>query len=211
VIVSKDRLSARLIIHGLRQGYIHEVKAAGVKSSAGLLLLHDRGYYTLNSIPGGKVQAGMDHSSPAVKAYDINADPKRITAMPPAWNGNPEARLTIGTKPGLQFDVTELKVKAGSKVELVFNNNDDMLHNLVITKPGDAVEKVGKLSLNLGIKGPDYHYVPDSDLVLFHTAILQPDSSEKIYFNAPGKPGIYPFVCTFPGHYQVMRGKLIVE
>ncbi len=211
VIVSKDRLSARLIVHGLRQGYIHEVKAAGVKSAAGLLLLHDRGYYTLNNIPGGKVQGGMDHSGPAGKTYDINADPKRVTKVPDSWKSGPDATLTIGTKPGLQFDVAELKVKAGSKVELIFNNNDDMLHNLVITKSGDAVEKVGKLSLDLGIKGPDYHYVPDSDLVLFHTAILQPDSSEKIYFSAPAKPGIYPFVCTFPGHYLVMRGKLIVD
>lgn len=210
VVLSKDRLSARLVVHGLRPGYIHEVKAAGVKSAAGLSLLHDRGYYTLNHIPGGKKQMDMA-KTPVAKTYDINADPKRITKVPESWKSGPEATLTIGTKPGLQFDVAEVKVKSGSKVELIFNNNDDMLHNLVITKPGDAVEKVGKLSLELGIKGPDYHYVPDSDLVLFHTAILQPDTSEKIYFNAPDKPGIYPFVCTFPGHYLVMRGKLIVE
>ena len=212
VILSKDKRSAKLVIHGLRQGYIHEVKAAGLKSASGLVLLHDRGYYTLNNIPvGGKTQSVLANNGATAKAYDINADPKRVTRIPDSWKTGPEATLTIGTKPGLQFDVAELKVKAGMKVELIFNNNDDMLHNLVITKPGDAVEKVGKLSLDLGIKGPDYHYVPDSDLVLFHTAILQPDTSEKIYFNAPEKPGIYPFVCTFPGHYAVMRGRLIVE
>jgi azurin len=211
VEVSTDGLSARLVIHGLRKGYIHEVKAAGVKSAGGLLLLHDRGYYTLNNIPGGKVQANISKTGKGTRPYDINADPKRITSIPADWKTGPETTLTIGTKPGLQFDVPELKVKAGSKVELIFNNNDDMLHNLVITKPGDAVEEVGKLSLDLGIKGPDYHYVPNTDLVLFHTAILQPDTSEKIFFNAPDKPGIYTFVCTFPGHYTVMRGKLIVE
>ncbi|CAG5000104.1 hypothetical protein DYBT9275_02388 [Dyadobacter sp. CECT 9275] len=211
VILSRDGLSARLIVHGLRQGYIHEIKASGVKSAAGLLLLHDRGYYTLNNIPGGNKPTDVAKNGPVAKSYDINADPKRVTLIPDTWKSGPEATLTIGTKPGLQFDVAELKVRPGSKVELIFNNNDDMLHNLVITRPGDAVEKVGKLSLDLGIKGPDYHYVPDSDLVLFHTSILQPDTSEKIYFNAPDKPGVYPFVCTFPGHYLVMRGKLIVE
>lgn len=29
-------------------------------------------------------------------------------------------------------------------------------------------------------------------------------------FEAPSEPGIYPFVCTFPGHWVIMKGDLVV-
>ena len=45
---------------------------------------------------------------------------------------------------------------------------------------------------------------------IFHTCILQPGSSETIYFTAPA-PGEYTYVCTFPGHSWVMRSKMIVR
>jgi azurin len=102
-------------------------------------------------------------------------------------------------------------VDAGAKVKLTFSNSDDMLHNLVIVKPGDAVDKVAELSMQLGLKGEEMNYVPESDLILYHTGILQPETSETLYFTAPKEPGYYMYVCTFPGHAQVMRGTLMVE
>ena len=208
-VVSKDRKSVKLTIHGLREGYIHEVKAAGVRSAVGADLLHTTGYYTLNKLPGGKALAKM-MAHGVHENYSIDKDPKRVTKIPEGWTTGPDITLTVGTKPGLQFDVAELRVKAGSKVELVFNNNDDMLHNLVVTAPG-AADKVGAMAMNLGLQGTDRHYVPDTELVLAHTALLQPDTSEKIYFAAPTRKGVYSIVCTFPGHYTVMRAKLIVD
>lgn len=53
VKVSEDRLSARLVIDGLRENYIHKIEAAGVRSRSGRPLLHSFGYYTLNNIPDG--------------------------------------------------------------------------------------------------------------------------------------------------------------
>lgn len=209
VKVSPDHMSARLIIHGLRKGYIHEVKAH-VRSEDGRPLLHNFGYYTLNNVPGGKIVGSMAPAQAAGAERTKEDSTKHITRMPATWADGPDQTLTIGTKPGLQFDITELKVKSGSKIELIFSNNDDMLHNLVITQPGDVVDKVGKMAMEMGLKGPDLQYVPVSDQVLFHTSLLQPDSREAIYFEAPA-PGVYPFVCTFPGHYLVMRGRMIVE
>jgi azurin len=101
-------------------------------------------------------------------------------------------------------------VKAGSKVRLIFNNNDDMTHNVVIVAPG-AADDVGNQSLTLGLKGPEMNYVPATAKVLYHTALLQPNSSESIYFLAPSKPGEYPFICSYPGHASVMRGVLVVK
>jgi azurin len=105
----------------------------------------------------------------------------------------------------LKFDKNFFQVKAGSRLRIIFNNNDDMTHNLVITIPG-AADEVGDLALKLGLKGTELNYVPNSVKVLYHTALLQPGSSESIYFTAPDKPGDYMFVCTYPGHASVMRG-----
>lgn len=49
--VSADGRRVRLTVGNLRECMIHEVQAAGVRSAAGLPLLHDTGWYTLNRIP----------------------------------------------------------------------------------------------------------------------------------------------------------------
>lgn len=51
VRVAPDGKSVRLIIDGLQVGHIHELHAAGVRSSHDLPLLHDVAYYTLNYVP----------------------------------------------------------------------------------------------------------------------------------------------------------------
>lgn len=49
--VAKDGLSARLVVDGLREGYVHELHLPGVRSASGDPLVHDAAYYTLNQIP----------------------------------------------------------------------------------------------------------------------------------------------------------------
>jgi azurin len=48
--------------------------------------------------------------------------------------------------------------------------------------------------------------------MIAHTKLLGPKEKDTVTFQAPKEPGRYPFLCSFPGHYQVgMRGELIVE
>ncbi len=54
VVVSEDGMKARLAVDGLRERYVHEVKAFGVRNGDGLPLLHNAAYYTLNNIPSGE-------------------------------------------------------------------------------------------------------------------------------------------------------------
>lgn len=208
--VAEDGMSAKLTVHGMRLGFIHQLEAPGVKSKDGMALLHDTGYYTLNQVPGGELKSPQMAGQMKSSGNEI-VQAKRVNKMPETWTDGAETTLTVGTLPGLKFDVAELEVKAGSKVQLVFENNDDMLHNFVITKPGDAIDKVSKMAEGLGLDGADLNYVPDTEMVLFHTGIIQPESTESIFFEAPTEPGEYRFVCTFPGHSYVMRGKLIVK
>ncbi len=81
---------------------------------------------------------------------------------------------------------------------------------MVITEPNSANE-VGQMSIKLGINGERMNYVPVTPKVLFHTFLLQPNKSESIYFTAPDKPGLYEYMCSYPGHYMVMRGTLKIE
>ena len=226
-LVSSDGLKVRLVMGGVRQYYIHEIKATGVTAESGESLLHTVGYYTLNNIPEGEkaklemahaghtMDMGMPKTEPTKKAETSAkntkavASAKRINTMPADWTGDPDQVLSLGTKPGLKFDTESFQVKAGSHIKLIFNNNDDMTHNLVITQPNTA-DEVGTAALNLGLKGSAQDYVPKSAKVLFHTGLLQPDSSETIYFVAPTQPGTYQFVCTYPGHAAVMRGTIVV-
>ncbi|MFY0652580.1 MAG: auracyanin family protein [Cyclobacteriaceae bacterium] len=210
VDLSEDGLKAKLTIHGMRLGYIHQLVANGVKSKDGENLLHDTGYYTLNEVPGGVLKS-MQMAMPKTSSESSVVQMKRANKMPETWENGPEEVLEIGTLPGLKYSLEEMTVKAGKKVKLVFDNTDDMLHNLVIVKQGDAVDKVAQLSLEMGLDAAEKNYVPDSDLILFHTGIVQPESTEELYFTAPDEPGIYSYVCTFPGHAFTMRGKLIVE
>ncbi|ODS77326.1 MAG: large, multifunctional secreted protein [Cytophagaceae bacterium SCN 52-12] len=221
ITVSDDSLSVRIVIDRarLKAGYIHEIKAEGILSAAGLPLLHPEGYYTLNEIPDTESAdpalltefAGSQAPSPQVVASPAGAAiaAKRVTVEPYGWNRGPDRVITIGTRPGLQFDISEIRVRAGSKIQLTFNNNDDMQHNFVITQPG-AANAVGEAALALGLKGSEKHYIPDMKEILFHSNLLQPESSETIYFTAPSKPGTYQYVCTFPGHHALMQGRLVV-
>ncbi|WP_289042080.1 sulfocyanin-like copper-binding protein [uncultured Zobellia sp.] len=209
VKVSKDGLSARLTVSGMKLGFIHQLKIPDLKATTGEKLLHDTGYYTLNEVPGGTLKSVPIETESGKGGL---AQPKRVNEMPLTWVNGPDKKIVISTKPGLKYDITELKLKRKSKVEITFNNNDDMLHNLVITDRGESsVNEVGDLALHLGLDGADLNYVPDSDLVLVHTGIVQPESEETIYFDTPKFAGEYWIVCTFPGHSASMRIKLIVE
>jgi azurin len=219
--VAEDGMSVRLAIDSLRLGYIHELRLEGLKNADDRPLLHTFGYYTLNNINTSaapldlakyavvekKVEAmaheGHNMSGMSKGANLISA--KRVNEMPADWAGKVDQTLSIGTKPGLKYDLTKFQVKAGSKIRLIFNNNDDMLHNLVIVKP-KTVAKVGEAAFKMDLDGEAKAYVPDLEEVLFHTGLMQPESQETIYFVVPSTPGDYTFVCTYPGHYTLMQG-----
>ncbi len=214
ITVSDDRRKVRIFVDGLREGYIHELKAAGIRSASGRELLHNSAYYTLNNIPEGDTAQPMIAASQSKQQNIDNTiscgwdERKRVSKQPADWADGPEIVINIGTEPGLQYDVKDFVVPAGAKVQLTFNNNDDMLHNLVVTKPG-TVEDVSDASMSMGLEGPQRGYIPQTDHILFHTCLLQPESSESIYFTVPDE-GNYPYVCTFPGHSRVMRGVMKV-
>jgi len=157
------------------------------------------------------------HAVPkTIGAHPILADMVALS-RPPLRNPNrfeiSGARTVIieaGTN--LSFTVKSFKVRAGEPIRFRFNNPDSVPHNWALLKPG-SMAAVGDL-VNRIIAEPDAayrHYIPKTDLVLFYTDIVEPQTRATIYFKAPTVPGRYPYICTFPGHWMVMNGEMIVE
>ena len=109
------------------------------------------------------------------------------------------------------YDRRQVVVEVGRQVELVFENQDYMPHNLVLTLPGDRQE-IGRAAENMKAEADSKgrFYVPASPKVLQGTRLLEPGQTQKLSFLAPDIAGNYPYFCTFPGHWQRMYGFLVV-
>lgn len=118
--------------------------------------------------------------------------------------------ITIGVVPGqLRYDVVEFEVIAGSQMKVTFDNNGLMPHNLLFTQPGKAMEVVNA-AMAMGADGYTSGYVPESDAVLASVGLMEAGQKSTVEFGAPGEPGVYRFVCTFPGHGNIMQGVMKV-
>ena len=109
----------------------------------------------------------------------------------------------------LAFKPTELTCPAGAHVTLTFHHAGQRVqqqHDWVLLKPGtadDFMEAVLRA-------GEANHWMPPHDSrVIVATPQIGPGESVAVEFTAPA-PGDYPFVCTFAGHGDVMRGLLHV-
>jgi putative heme-binding domain-containing protein len=120
--------------------------------------------------------------------------------------------ITIEAASNLAYKTPELRAQPGEKLALTFVNPDVVPHNWVLAKPG-TLAAVGTLADAL-IADPEAvarHYVPTTDDVIAYADITEPGKRQTISFTVPDAPGRYPFLCTFPGHWKLMNGLLIVE
>lgn len=139
---------------------------------------------------------------------------KKKAEKPDPFDAQPGLQtITIKTIPErLLYDLREFKVAPGAPVKLAFENPDVTPHNLLIVQPG-AADEVGMAGNEMAklTDGMARHFIPDSPKILHKTKLLQQGETEILRFTAPEKPGSYPYLCTFPGHWLVMKGEMIVE
>jgi azurin len=124
--------------------------------------------------------------------------------------GKTVIRLTA--VPGrMAFDKTSITVTAGSEIALIFENTDGMPHNVVILTPG-STEKAGKAAEAMAAQKDGYEksFIPNIPEVLFATPLVSSGKNFRLDFKAPRKLGAYPFICSFPGHWQTMKGLITV-
>ena len=162
---------------------------------------------------------GFDGYQPrdkTIAAHPMLADLAALAHPPepnPWRNPLPNAHpLLVEAGKNLTFTTRTITARPGETIALSFKNPDVVPHNWVLIKPG-ALARVGA-AVNRLVADPEAarrQYVPASDDVLAYTDITTPGDSTTIYFTAPDAPGRYPYLCSFPGHWMVMNGQLIVE
>ena len=131
-------------------------------------------------------------------------------------HGNDHTEVTISGNDTMQFDIKSFNASAGSDFKLTFKNTGKlpkiaMGHNLVILKKGISAIKFGQKVMAAG--GTATNALPESVMgdVLVATKLLGPGESEVLNFKVPLEKGSYQYVCTFPGHFAMMRGVMEVE
>ncbi|MBI2477210.1 MAG: hypothetical protein HYV60_00720 [Planctomycetia bacterium] len=120
--------------------------------------------------------------------------------------------IRVETGSNLSYTTRSFRVRAGEPIEFTLSNPDVVPHNWALIKPG-TLQRVGGLANRL-ISDPEavaHQYIPDSSDVLAYTDVVLPRDEFTIFFHAPEQPGRYPYLCTFPGHWLVMNGEMIVE
>jgi len=157
----------------------------------------------------------FENASIAEVFYDAYKDKVGLVVAPAASNadeGEKAQVILIKTiKNEMKYDITEFTVQAGEPVEIVLENVDFMQHNLVIVQKG-AKDKVGAAADKMATdpNGAELQYIPQMNEVLFATGLINPQQKAILKFTAPTEPGIYPFICTFPGHWRIMQGVMKV-
>ena len=110
----------------------------------------------------------------------------------------------------MRYDVTDFTVAPGADVKIVFENVDDMPHNLVLFQAGTDVAAVAAKNVEKPDEAMKRDWLPDDPRMLAHSRAVAPKTKDEIVFKAPEKGGSYPYVCTFPGHALSMQGKMRV-
>ncbi len=114
----------------------------------------------------------------------------------------------------MKFDVTEIEVKAGEPTKIIFKNvgalpKVAMGHNLVILKPGSDVAKFGMGAASAAAT----EYIPEDEalksMIVANTKVLGPGEEDTIEVTL--EAGEYPFLCSFPGHFAMMKGTITVK
>ena len=118
--------------------------------------------------------------------------------------------VVLNSNDQMKFDKKIIRVSSNQKVTLTLNHNGkfpaiSMGHNFVLIKKDVDVNEYALRAA--GARNSEY--IPEGDNEIAYTRMLGGGESDTITFDAP-EPGKYVFICSFPGHYQLMMGEFIV-
>jgi azurin len=121
--------------------------------------------------------------------------------------------LTLEGNDQMQYSKSELRATAGKTITFTLKHigtldKNSMGHNFVLLKQGTDMNAFAQKAM--AAKENDYIPKSESASIIAHTKLIGGGESDTITFEVPEK-GTYDFICSFPGHVSVMKGKLIVE
>lgn len=141
-------------------------------------------------------------------AADEVATPAAPAAAPASAPKKP-LQVKLEMREGLRFEPPRFSAQPGQEITVTLNNADTthQQHNFLVIQPGKLKEIVDQ-SLALGENGPKQQFIPQNPAIIVHSSVLDPEKSSKVTFTLPKEKGIYPFVCSMPGHGVMMYGAI---
>lgn len=147
--------------------------------------------------------AGMAQATRPVPTSGKAADPAQMRTIDII--GNDEMKYSVTTitaKPGERLRIRMISRGTIPKIA--------MAHNVVVLQPGTNIDKF--LTAGAPFRETDFIAPAMQNLVIAKTPFAGPGEMVQVVFTVPAKPGQYPYLCTFAGHYAAgMKGTLTVK
>ena len=109
----------------------------------------------------------------------------------------------------MKYDVESITVKEGSWVRINLENkgiDNSMMHNIIFINYGTR-KKVASEAIKIW---PSQNFVENKKNIIAYSGVSNPGETITLEFKAP-KKGNYEFLCTYPGHAEIMRGYFFVK
>jgi azurin len=138
-----------------------------------------------------------------------------LTIAVPGLAADPPRTIALVGTDDMKFDVTTLKARPGESLRVRLTVKGTMpkivmAHNFVLLKIGTDVTKF--VTEGAPHRATDFIAPTMTGSVIAKTPLAGAGETVEVIFTAPAKPGSYPFLCTFAGHYQSgMKGVLVVK
>jgi azurin len=138
------------------------------------------------------------------------SEPSAVAAAP---SGPRTIELTAGDN--MKYNITRIEAAPGEELHVTLANigtlpKEAMGHDWILLRAGADSESYARAA----ITAKDTNYQPPAlaSEVLASISLLGPRQTGDVTFNVPTQPGEYPFLCSFPAHYQSgLHGVLVVK
>jgi azurin len=153
----------------------------------------------------GLILAGCGKSDNSGSSAAAKAEPK----------ATPDKIVVIEANDQMKFNIERFSANRGDTVQLTLKNvgtmpKFSMGHNVVIIDKGTDEQAFAEAAMNSA--ATDYVPASKESEIIAHTKLLGGGEEDTILFVVPSEKGEYPFVCSFPGHFQVgMKGVMQVN
>lgn len=138
-------------------------------------------------------------TSPATAMFALT--PERVLQQAPV-----DTTITIHTTGSdLEFVPATIALKQGTRARIRYVNRGTFPHNIVIVKTEDDIEILGVAAFQAA--GTGYVPLAEKERMVAYSALAEPGRTIELVFVVP-PAGEYPFVCLYPGHYNMMVGTL---
>jgi len=148
-----------------------------------------------------------------VKCVLVNFILVSLTLLNVSYAFAEECKLVVSASDMMRFDTNEINIDNNCNkfvITLKHSGNlpiNAMGHNIVFLETKNLQKIVSKINMSHGIENG---FIPDMEEVLFKSIMIGggQETTFELDLNVFNRGGDYMFICSFPGHFALMQGKL---